>query len=80
MNFEEINDQSKVYPGEYLLHEPSNEIVLVGAYNHKENFIRCLSQGNLMVDEVKNFKKIIITRKDYKSSRYRTGCKGCSGG
>tara|TARA_B100000575_G_scaffold278605_1_gene266092 strand:- start:524 stop:766 length:243 start_codon:yes stop_codon:yes gene_type:complete len=80
MKFEDINEQSKVYPGEFVLHQPTNQVVLVGAYNRKENFIRCLSQGSLLIDEIKNFKKIVINKKEYKNAQYSTGCKGCSGG
>ena len=79
MKFDEIVTDSKVYPGEYLLHSPSNQIVLVGAYNQRENYIRCLAQGNLMVDEIKNFRKIRLSKKEY-AERSRTQCKGCSGG
>lgn len=79
MKFEQISEKSKIYPGEYLLHAPTSQIVLVGAYNKKENYIRCLVHGNLLVDEIKHFKKIIISKKEYKEN-HRTRCKGCSGG
>jgi len=77
VKFIEIQEESKVYPGEYLLHAPTNQIVLVGAFNYKEDFIRCLNNGKLMTDTVKNFKKIQMSRKERTKSR--TGCKGCSG-
>ena len=77
MKFDEISENSKVYPGEFLLHAPSNQIVLVGAYNKKENYIRCLVHGTLMVDEIKNFKKINISKREHKQMN-RTRCKGCS--
>ena len=77
MKFVEIEKESKVYPGEYLLHAPTNQIVLVGAFNYDENFVRCLNNGKLMTDAIKNFKKIQMTRKERQTSR--TGCKGCSG-
>jgi len=79
MKFENIDKKTKVYPGEYLLHEPTNQIVLVGAFNQQENYIRCLVQGNLMVDKIKNFKKIIINKKE-RQEMNRSRCKGCSGG
>ncbi len=77
MRFEEINEESKVYPGEYLLHSPTNQIVLVGAFNFRDNFVRCLNNGKLMTDSVKNFKKIYMSSKEHQ--KYRTKCKGCSG-
>ena len=78
MKFEEIKEQSKIYPGEYLLHSPSNQIVLCGGFNYQEDFIRCLNNGRLITDKVSNFKKILMTPKENKNNR-RTRCKGCSG-
>ena len=75
MTFNEIKKESKVFPGEYLLHTPSNQIVLVGAFNYEQDFIRCLNNGKLMTDTVKNFKKIQMSNKEIKKSRTR--CKGC---
>tara|TARA_B100000214_G_scaffold317245_1_gene251059 strand:- start:622 stop:864 length:243 start_codon:yes stop_codon:yes gene_type:complete len=76
MKFDEITEQSKVYPGEYLLHEPSQQIVLCGAFNRKNNLIRCLVRGNLMEDVIDNFKKIRLTKRE-NSERKFTKCKGC---
>ena len=39
MEFSEITEDSKVYPGEYIYHEPSKAIVLVGSFNRKQNRI-----------------------------------------
>ncbi len=78
MNFEEIKKESKVFPGEYLLHTPSNQIVLCGAFNFEQDFIRCLNNGRLMTDTVKNFKKIQMSRSEMEKNRSR--CKGCGGG
>ena len=77
MNFVEIVEESKVYPGEYLLHSPTNQIVLCGAFNYEQNFIRCLNNGKLMTDKVENFKKILATNREQR--RAKTKCKGCSG-
>ena len=77
MKFQKIKKASKVFPGEYLLHTPSNQIVLVGAFNYDEDFIRCLNNGKLMTDKVNNFMKIEVTKKESKIARTR--CKGCSG-
>tara|TARA_Y100000592_G_scaffold524_1_gene840 strand:+ start:1585 stop:1824 length:240 start_codon:yes stop_codon:yes gene_type:complete len=75
MRFQEIKKESKVFPGEYLLHLPTNQIVLVGAFNFDEDFIRCLNNGRLMTDAVKNFKKIQMSQKELNQNRTR--CKGC---
>tara|TARA_Y100001938_G_C8075388_1_gene425730 strand:+ start:382 stop:621 length:240 start_codon:yes stop_codon:yes gene_type:complete len=77
MKFEEIKEETKVYPGEFLLHSPTNQIVLVGAFNFKDDFIRCLNNGKLMTDSVNNFKKILMTAKEHQ--KHRTQCKGCTG-
>ena len=77
MKFQKIKKESKVFPGEYLLHTPSNQIVLVGAFNYDEDFIKCLNNGKLMTDKVNNFMKIEVTKKESKIARTR--CKVCSG-
>ena len=77
MEFEEINEESKVYPGEYLLHEPSREIVLCGAYIKNEGKIRAMRHGRLMEDRVENFKKIYMSS-DERKERRSNRCKGCS--
>ena len=76
MKFQEINADSKVYPGEYLLHSPSQEIVLCGAYLKMEGKIRVLRHGMLMEDKIENFKKIQLNKKEKKSRRIKR-CAGC---
>ena len=78
MKFDEIVEESKVYPGEYLLYEPTMEIVLCGAFNRENDMIRCLSRGSLLEDQISKFKKIRLTEKEHKDRKY-TKCKGCSG-
>lgn len=79
MKFTEITEADKVYPGEYLLYTPSQQIVLCGAYNRKENFIRALRDGRFMEDKIENFKKITMSRKDRKERKSRR-CKKCGKG
>jgi len=79
MKFDEIKQSSKVYPGEYLLHEPTMEIVLCGAFNRENNMIRCLSRGVLLEDKISNFKKIRLSKEERKE-RKTTKCKGCGSG
>ena len=78
MKFDEIVEESKVYPGEYLLHEPTMQIVLCGAFNWETDIVRCLASGRLMEDKVNNFKKIRLSTKEQKERKH-TKCKGCSG-
>ena len=73
MKFEEITIDSKVYPGEYLLHDPSQEIVLCGAYVKAEGIIRVLRRGIIMEDKVANFRKIQLNQ----TERKRRAVKKC---
>jgi len=76
VTFDEILEESKVYPGEYLLHAPSQQIVLCGAYIKSDGIIRALARGRLLEDNIENFKKIQLTKKERKE-RQKRRCKGC---
>ena len=76
MEFQEITSDSKVYPGEYLLHQPSQEIVLCGAYIKTEGKIRALRQGRLMEDKIENFRKIQLNKTERKENAVQR-CSGC---
>lgn len=78
MKFDSINEKSKVYPGEYLLHEPTMQIVVCGAFNWDENFVRCLASGRMLEDSVDKFKKIRLSAEEHRE-RQHSRCKGCSG-
>jgi len=76
MNFQEITEDSKVYPGEYLLHVPSNQIVVCGAYKPMEGKIKALANGRLMEDAIDNFQKIKLSKAERKKKTVRR-CGGC---
>jgi hypothetical protein len=76
MEFEEISEETKVFPGEFLLYIPKQAIVVCGAY--KGNTIRALQNGRLLEDKTENFKKIKLNKQE-KKERYVSKCKGCSG-
>jgi hypothetical protein len=78
MKFEVITEDVKVHPGEYVLHEPSQEIVMCGAFNRKLNFIRAIGRGQSVKDEIANFRKIVLNKEEMQESR-ASRCKGCSG-
>ena len=78
MKFTDIDKSTQVYPGEYVLHVPSAAIVLVGAFNRKNNIIRAFNEGKLMEDAIMNFKKIEMERKEYKEYK-KTTCTKCKG-
>ena len=77
MKVREINEDDKVTPGEYLLHVPSQQIVVCGAYLKQENKIKVLANGKLMTDNIANFNKIVLNPQQRKQIR-ATRCKGCS--
>tara|TARA_R110002050_G_scaffold58708_1_gene131562 strand:+ start:94 stop:333 length:240 start_codon:yes stop_codon:yes gene_type:complete len=78
MEFTEIDDDNSVFPGEYIYHEPSSAIVLAGAFNRKEDYIRVLKQGKYLEDKIGNFKKIKLSEKEKKDKHVRK-CSGCKG-
>jgi len=79
MNFAEISEEAKVFPGEYLLHSPTNQVVLCGAFNRKENFIRAFGNGKYLEDSIDKFKKIQISSQEQKAIRKTKTCGGCKG-
>ncbi len=79
MTFESIPPDGKVFPGEYVLHEPTNEVVMCGAFNRDEDFIRAIGRGRSVKDKISNFKKIKLSA-DESRQRRKSRCKGCSGG
>ncbi len=78
MEFHEITEKDQVHPGEYILHLPTHEIVLCGAFNRKDNLIRGMRRGKLFEDKIGNFQKIVTTQTDRRRMR-TSSCKGCSG-
>jgi|TARA_Y100000034_G_C6805013_1_gene361393 hypothetical protein len=78
VEFQEISEDLKVHPGEYILHKPSQQIVLVGAFKKKEGLIKVLARGKLIEDKIENFNKIKLSSKERKAKRI-SHCKGCGG-
>ena len=76
MDFVNIDDNSKVYPGEYLLHIPSRQVVVCGAFIKSENKIKALKNGQLITEDIKNFQKINLSQKEKRDRKYRS-CGGC---
>ena len=76
MQFREIKENEKVHPGEYLLHTPTNQIVMCGAFIKSQNKIKVLVQGRLLVGPVEDFHKIYVERDEKTGRRVRT-CGGC---
>ena len=78
MKFVEIKQDSKVFPGEYLLYEPTQTIVLCGAFNRDLDMIRGYGGGKYIEDKINSFKKIELSQKQHRA-QYRSKCKGCGG-
>ena len=78
MEFYDFTDDIKAHPGEYLLHTPSRQIVMCGAFNISEGTIRALYNGRLMEDSIENFQKIKMPQSSTeKRKRTRGGCGSC---
>jgi tRNA(Ile2) C34 agmatinyltransferase TiaS len=77
MKFTDITKGTKVFPGEYILHKPTNQIVLCGAHDRQKNTIRALSNGKMIVDKVVNFQKIEVSNKERREVRKKTRCGRC---
>jgi len=77
MKFSKITEEVKVFPGEYILHTPTNQIVLCGAFNREGGTIRALASGKMITDTISNFQKIKVDRKERKEQRARRKCGGC---
>ena len=78
MEFKDIDSTSKVFPGEYLLYSPQHRIVMCGAFNRPQNYIRAFGDGRTVQDDIEKFKKIQLDpqeAQDYRDKRSR--CKGC---
>jgi len=77
MKFLEIKEGTKVFPGEYILHEPTRQIVLCGAFKGYEGIIKVLSNGKLMEDKVENFRKIQLNKNENQKRNLTRSCGGC---
>lgn len=77
MKFEEISDSKLLRPGEMILHSPTHTVVVYAAL--VDDTVRAFMNGTLLEDELANFKKIVLTKKQYKKHMRTNGCKGCRG-
>jgi|TARA_R110002051_G_scaffold68433_1_gene123227 hypothetical protein len=76
MDFFEITEDLKATPGEYIYHKPTNQIVLCGSFNRRNDQIRALATGRIFSDKIENFKKIKLTKEE-QATRRVSRCKGC---
>tara|TARA_R110002020_G_scaffold95382_5_gene228968 strand:- start:2187 stop:2429 length:243 start_codon:yes stop_codon:yes gene_type:complete len=79
MKFKEIEDGGRVVPGEYILHVPSQSVVLCGAFKRREGTIKALKNGTLMEDKIENFHKIELDPSQRRLRPGKRSCGGCKG-
>tara|TARA_R110000824_G_scaffold137783_3_gene302461 strand:+ start:1260 stop:1502 length:243 start_codon:yes stop_codon:yes gene_type:complete len=77
MEFYDITEEDKVSPGEYILHKPTQAVVLCGIFSREADEIKALNNGKLIEDIIKNFQKIKIPKKEIYRMRAERGCGGC---
>ena len=76
MEFFKIKEGMVVHPGEYVLHKPTNNVVLCGAFKRDLGIIRGMAGMKLFEDKIENFRKIKLN-KDEQMERRVSRCKGC---
>jgi hypothetical protein len=79
MEYIDIESGSKVFPGEYLYHKPSRDIVVCGSYDSKKDILKAIYRGKLIKDCISNFQKIKLSRSEQRAKRAERGCGGCKG-
>jgi hypothetical protein len=77
MEFYEIDKEDKVSPGEYVLYEPTQEVVLCGVFSRDRDEIKALSSGRLIEDCINNFKKIRVPGNKKYQRKYTASCGSC---
>jgi|10_taG_2_1085330.scaffolds.fasta_scaffold03942_11 hypothetical protein len=77
MEFYDIGEEDKVAAGEYVLHKPTEEVVLCGIFDREKNQIQALNGGRLFGDVIENFQKISMPKKEIYRNRGSRGCGGC---
>tara|TARA_R110000782_G_scaffold167679_1_gene259876 strand:+ start:127 stop:369 length:243 start_codon:yes stop_codon:yes gene_type:complete len=77
MKFVEILEGAKVFPGEYILHVPTNQVVLCGAFSPDSGDIRAMARGKMFSDKIVNFKKISMSKEERTKSRKSQRCGSC---
>ena len=55
MKFRVIEEADIVHPGEYLLHTPTQQIVMCGAFMRDLDKIKVLANGKLLEDNIKKY-------------------------
>ena len=75
MEFYIITEDVAAFPGEYLFHVPTKQIVLCGSFNRRRDRVKALGRGKMITDSIKNFRKIKLSDEEANNVK----CKGCIG-
>ena len=76
MEFFKIKEETKVHPGEYIFHQPTNKVVVCGAFKREQGIIRYIAGPKLGQDKIENFRKIKLNQQE-RRERKVSRCKGC---
>jgi hypothetical protein len=77
VEYTDIKEGSKVFPGEYLYHKPSKDIVVCGSYDSKNDVLKALYRGKLIKDTINNFQKIKLSKEEQRVKRTKRTCGSC---
>ena len=76
MEFVEIQHLGQVFPGEYLYHQPTQEMVLCGRLDFDKKTIKARRNNGMFVAPMAEFRKINLSPADVRAQK-ATRCKGC---
>tara|TARA_R100000234_G_C4913648_1_gene141015 strand:- start:39 stop:281 length:243 start_codon:yes stop_codon:yes gene_type:complete len=77
VDYIDIKNGDKVFPGEYLFHKPSKDIVVCGSYDPQNDVLKALYRGRLIKDGIKNFQKIKLSSQEKRQKTIKRKCGGC---
>ncbi len=78
MQYNRINSDTEIYPGQYLYHKPSNQIVLCSVYYKDKRIIKAMANGHFIEDEIHYFRSITLdTSERKKKTAPRRRCGSC---
>ena len=79
MDYIDIKEGAKIYPGEYLYYKPSKRIVICGFFSEARNLIKALDRGRLVQGPIDEFQKIKLTNEERRRQKAERGCNSCKG-
>ena len=77
MEFVDIKEGARVFPGEYLYHKTSKKIVVCGHFSLDKNVIKALDSGKLIKGTVADFQKIQMSKKEIREQKKDAKKRSC---